>query len=84
MGDAGQLWGAALEQLEAAARSTGGVDGHACAGERFDVPQYGPFADLQLSCEFGGGHPPMPLKDEHQGQQPTCPHRSSISTMPDS
>ena len=46
LGDAGQLWGAALEQLEAAARSTGGVDGHTRAGERLDVPQYGSFADL--------------------------------------
>jgi hypothetical protein len=81
LGDAGQLWGAALEQLEAAARSTGGVDGHARAGERLDVPQHGPFADLQSSCELGGGHPPMPLEDEHQGNQPTCSHQTSISRL---
>jgi hypothetical protein len=46
LGDVGQLWGAALEQLEAASRSTGGVDGHTRTRERLDVPQYGPFADL--------------------------------------
>ena len=46
LGDVGQLWGAVLEQLEAAARSTGGVDGHTRAGEGLDVPQHGPLADL--------------------------------------
>jgi hypothetical protein len=79
LGDAGQLWGAVLEQLEAAARSTGGVDGHTRAGERLDVAQHGPFADLESSRELGGGHPPMPLKNEHQGDQPTCSHQASIA-----